>query len=80
MSSTSVWQLRQRQLPCHAVAAVHEIDAIADDDGLRGCGATDLRRRASGGPEQDEAGAGPVRRLRARERRRAQERRAGRQK
>src|SRR5262245_34967230 len=71
-------QLRERQLSRDAVPAVDEINAIADDDRLRGRRTTRLRRRTAGGPEQDQSSPWPSRsrRLRPRERRRAEKRRA----
>src|SRR5262249_17747145 len=45
-------QVRQGQLARDAVAAIDEIDAIANDDGLRRCGAADFRRRSAGCAQQ----------------------------
>src|SRR5262245_31945059 len=56
-------QFRERELARDAVAAVNEIDTIADDDHLRGCRMANLWRRTAGGPEQDEARARLLRRL-----------------
>jgi hypothetical protein len=49
------WQSCHRKLPRDAVAAIHEVHAIADNDRLRGSGTRRLRRRASRSSEQHQA-------------------------
>ena len=45
-------QLRERKLPCDAIAAVDQVDAVADNDGLCGRGGFRLRSRTAGGAEK----------------------------
>ena len=50
-------QLCERHLARHSVAAVHEVDSVADNDRLRRRGADDFRRRTTGGTKENQPSA-----------------------